>query len=172
MGKKKQQAEEQSSLVEDLEQENADLKDALAEANQRASRLAADNDAFRCRESAQARDKRAAEEAKRREAERKERLERVDNISKGLIPLKGATSVAIVHEAGEQPAIEVTLPLTAPELRAAQEHLDRDREVTVRAFDEVRMQAAINNIREHVNLIARAGVYPRRYGRDPHIHFA
>ncbi|MEV4737170.1 MULTISPECIES: hypothetical protein [unclassified Microbacterium] len=73
---------------------------------------------------------RARQEHNRREAQRKreeqqlkERREHLDHLGAGRLPLKGAKSWAFVHEQGEQPGIEVFVPLDDEELRVLQEHL-------------------------------------------------
>ncbi|WP_433584564.1 hypothetical protein [Microbacterium hydrocarbonoxydans] len=60
---------------------------------------------------------------KREEKEHKERREHLDHLGAGRLPVKNAESWAFVHEPGKTPAIEVTVPLDAEELRVLQEHL-------------------------------------------------
>lgn len=60
---------------------------------------------------------------KREEQQLKDRREHLDHLGAGRLPLKGAKSWAFVHEQGEQPGIEVFVPLDDEELRVLQDHL-------------------------------------------------
>lgn len=157
MGKKQKQA----SLVEDLEQEIEDLKLVAEEANQRAQRLAIDNEAFRCRESAAMRREHAEQQRKRKEAERAAARERVEHIAAGRLPLEGAESVSVTHE-GDEVFIDVQVKLTKPEAQAVQDYLGKRGDAE-----------AVRRIAEQVNKIAAyyAGPYglapyPRRMGKS------
>lgn len=126
------------------------LEDALGEANERAHRLARDNDAYRARERNRMRYEHDEKQRKLKQAERAERLKRVENIQAGLLPLDGATQWAIVHEEGAKPGIEVFVPLSEVEEREVQAYLngrnERKVNVNVRVFDEVRVTDAINKM--------------------------
>lgn len=126
MGKKqaREQAEAQESLVGDLEQEIADLQDALGEANQRAERSARDADYYRQRETRRATIEHHERQQKLKQAERAKRLERVEQITAGRLPLDGAESVSITHE-GDEVFIDVTVKLTKPEHQAVQDYLSK-----------------------------------------------
>lgn len=144
MGKKQEQAQ----LVEDLETEVDDLRNALAEEHQRAARLARDNDAFRAREDANRRERAAKAERERKQAERDKRLQRLKHLRAGLLPLEHVAKLAIVHTAVEVPCVEVTVPLSSAEVAELQEYM--------RASDGKGGIAAAE-LRERINRMA-AGV--------------
>lgn len=124
-----------------------------------------DAEYLRKREARRAESERAERQRKLKEAERRERVERVEHIEAGRLPLKGATQWAIVHEEGSKPGIEVFVPLSEPELRAAQNYLGRrgETEAAVRPIvDE------INAMTERMRQAYGYGIVaPRRTAKAP-----
>lgn len=84
---------------------------------------------------------RREEQRKREEQQHKDRREHLDHLGAGRLPLKGAKSWAFVHEQGEQPGIEVFVPLDDEELRVLQEHLQPKRKNTFADLRNIVMAA-------------------------------
>lgn len=132
------------------------LEAALGEANQRAHRYARDNDAYRSRESARMRAEHAEKQRKLKQEERAEKLKRIENIGRGLLPMEHVTEWAIISDDQQQLSVEVTVPLSAVDHTALQEYLDgrREREARQRA-----LQDGINKMRERADRAIRTGIY-------------
>lgn len=141
------------------------LEHALAEANQRAHRIARDNDAYRARERNRMRSEHDEKQRKLKAAERDERYKRIENIGAGLLPIKEATQWAIVHEEDGKPGIEVFVPLSEPEERAVQDYLN-NRGRSDESLQKV--QDSINDTMRRMQLAyATAGIRPGRPAKAP-----
>lgn len=108
---------------QELGNEIAQLKREKRELELHNSEQATDLSRLRAEDRRRQEHNRLEAQRKRDEQQHRERREHLDHLGAGRLPLKGAKSWAFVHEQGEQPGIEVFVPLDAEELRVLQEHL-------------------------------------------------
>lgn len=89
----------------------------VEEANQRAQRIARDNDAFRARETARMRSDHAEQQAKRRQADRDAKRKRIETIDGGAIPFHYVT-FATFTQSNEGIELKVNIDGPTDEIRA------------------------------------------------------
>ena len=115
--------------------------------------LLVDNAAHRRRETERRNRDNAKERARRVEAEHKARRERLDQLGAGLLPIKGATSYAFIHERDGESGLEVFVPLDVEERRIVEGFLDartqpKASQVTASVVDEINKMAQRFNVRQ------------------------